>query len=79
VTLGQSNRGERRGSPVIGDNVFIGAGAKIFGMIKVGNNAAIGANCVVTKDVPENGVVVGVPGRIISMNGSRGYINRTDY
>ena len=79
VTLGVANRGVRKGYPVIGDNVYIGPGAKIIGNVNIGNNAAIGANCVVTKDVPENGVVVGVPGKVISMDGSTGYINRTDY
>jgi len=79
VTLGAANRGERKGYPVIGDNVYIGPGAKLVGHVVIGNNAAIGANCVVTHDVPENGVVVGVPARVISMEGSGGYINRTDY
>ena len=79
VTLGIANRGTRKGVPEIGDNVYIGPGAKIIGNIKIGNNAAIGANCVVTKDVPENGVVVGVPGRVISFEGSAGYINKTNY
>ncbi len=45
----------------------------------MGNNAAIGANCVVTSDVPESAVVVGVPGKVISYAGSEGYINRIDY
>lgn len=76
VTIGVSRRGERAGVPVIGDNVYIGPGAKIFGKITIGNNAAIGANCVVTKDIPENGVVVGIPGKVISYEGSAGYINR---
>ena len=76
VTIGVSRRGERAGVPVIGDNVYIGPGAKIFGKITVGNNAAIGANCVVTHDVPENEVVVGIPGKVISYEGSTGYINR---
>ena len=79
VTLGVANRGERKGCPVIGDNVYIGPGAKVIGRVSVGNNAAIGANCVVTKDVPENGVVVGVPGKVISMDGSTGYIHNTGY
>jgi serine O-acetyltransferase len=79
VTLGVTNRGSRKGIPVIGDNVYIGPGAKIIGNIHVGNNAAIGANCVVTKDVPENAVVVGVPGKVISSEGSKGYVNNTDY
>lgn len=76
VTIGVSRRGERAGVPAIGDNVYIGPGAKIFGQIKVGNNAAIGANCVVTHDVPENAVVVGIPDKVISYEGSAGYINR---
>ena len=79
VTIGVSRRGERAGVPVIGDNVYIGPGAKIFGKITIGNNAAIGANCVVTHDVPENGVVVGIPGKVISYEGSFGYINNTNY
>jgi len=45
----------------------------------VGNNVAIGANCVVLEDVPDNAVVVGVPGRIVSYNGSQDYVNKTDY
>lgn len=79
VTLGQANRGKRKGSPIIGNDVYIGPGAKIVGAVRVGNRAAIGANSVVTKDVPDNAVVVGVPGRVISMEGSTGYVNRTDY
>ncbi len=79
VTLGPANRGERKGCPVIGDNVYIGPGAKIVGKVVIGNNVAVGANCVVTKDVPDNAVVVGVPGRVISFKGSEGYIDRTDY
>jgi serine O-acetyltransferase len=79
VTLGVANRGERKGYPVIGDNVYIGPGAKVIGKVHVGNNVAIGANCVVTKDVPDNGVVVGVPGKVISLEGSTGYINKTEY
>lgn len=79
VTLGVANRGERQGTPMIGDDVYIGPGAKVIGKIFVGDRAAIGANCVVTRDVPENGVVVGIPGKVISQNGSAGYIHNTDY
>lgn len=79
VTIGISNRGRWRGVPTIGDHVYIGPGAKLFGAIKVGNNVAIGANCVVVEDVPDNAVVFGVPGRVITFGGSEGYINRTDY
>jgi serine O-acetyltransferase len=79
VTIGQANRGRRKGTPVIGRNVYIGPGAKIVGAVRVGNDVAIGANCVVTDDVPDHAVVVGVPGRVISFDGSAGYVNRTDY
>lgn len=47
--------------------------------MKIGNNVAIGANCVVTKDIPDNSVVVGIPGKVISSAGSEGYVNRIDY
>lgn len=79
VTLGESNRGEKKGCPVLGDNVYIGPGAKIVGAVRIGNDVAIGANCVVTKDIPDHAVVVGIPGRVISEEGSAGYVNRTDY
>jgi serine O-acetyltransferase len=79
VTIGITRRGERRGYPTIGDNVFIGPGAKIIGGVNIGDNVAIGANCVVTKDAPPNTVVVGIPGKVISLSGSQGYINHTDY
>ncbi|HEX5550558.1 MAG TPA: hypothetical protein VFX36_06980, partial [Nitrospira sp.] len=79
VTIGQANRGRRKGTPVIGRNVYIGPGAKIVGAVQVGDHVAIGANCVVTDDVPDYAVVVGVPGRVISFEGSTGYVNRTDY
>ncbi len=79
VTIGQTNRGKRRGTPTIGDNVFIGPGAKILGGIRIGNNVAIGANCVVVDDVPDNAVVAAQPGQIISYSGTAGYVNGTDY
>jgi serine O-acetyltransferase len=79
VTLGTTNRGERTGAPTIGDNVYIGPGSKVIGNVRVGDRAAIGANCVVTRDVPDDAVVVGVPGRVISSDGSAGYVNNTDY
>jgi serine O-acetyltransferase len=79
VTLGQANRGRMKGHPTIGDNVYIGPGAKIVGRVSVGNNVAIGANCVVTHDVPDNAVVVGVPGKVISLDGSQDYVDFTDY
>lgn len=79
VSIGQASRGERKGAPVIGDNVFIGPGAKLIGRVHIGNNVAIGANCVVTKDVPDNAVVVGIPGKVISYLGSADYVINTEY
>jgi serine O-acetyltransferase len=79
VTVGRAYRGKRAGCPVIGDNVFIGPGAKILGNVQIGDYAAIGANCVVVDDVPSHAVVVGVPGKVVSQAGSEGYINQTDY
>lgn len=76
VTVGQTNRGNRLGVPTIGDNVYIGPGAKIIGNIKIGDNVAIGANAVVTKDLPDNAVAVGIPAKIISYKGSAEYISR---
>ena len=55
TVLGQLNRGPRAGCPVIGDRVFFGSGAKVIGRIMIGNDASIGANAVVTKDVPDFG------------------------
>lgn len=52
---------------IIGDNCYIGLGAKIFGNIKIGNNVTVGANAVVTHDIPDNAVVGGIPARIIKM------------
>ena len=79
VTLAKANRGERAGAPLIGDNVFIGPGAKLIGRIHVGDGAAIGANAVVTRDVPPGAAVAGIPARVVSEQGSAGYVNRTDY
>lgn len=60
-------------APVIGDNVYIGPGAKIFGGIAIGDNVAIGANAVVNADVPSDVSVAGVPARIVG-KGSQGLI-----
>lgn len=62
VTVGWDYRGDRR--PIIGDDVFIGAGAKVLGAITVGDGARIGANAVVVCDVPPGATAVGIPARI---------------
>jgi serine O-acetyltransferase len=64
VTVGLRHEGTR-GSPVIGNRVDIGAGAKILGLIKVGDDSVIGANAVVLTDVPPGSTAVGIPARII--------------
>ena len=79
VTIGQSNRGARKGVPVIGEGVYIGPGAVIVGAVKVGRGSAIGANAVVTGDLCENAVAVGSPARVISTEGSVGYVEHCDY
>jgi len=67
VTIGSNilQDSQRMGAPTVGDNVLIGAGAKIIGKINIGNNCRIGANAVVTTDVPDNCVVVLEKPRII--------------
>ena len=57
-------RNEDPCAPAVGDNVDIGAGAKVLGRIRIGNNVLIGANAVVISDVPDNSIAVGVPARI---------------
>lgn len=71
VVLGGTKLKHKKRHPTIGDNVVIGTGAKILGPVKIGNNVRIGANSVVINDVPDNSVVVGVPGRVISKEGEK--------
>lgn len=73
-TIGQAGRNGVQATPVIGNRVYIAPGAKLFGGIKIGDHVAIGANAVVTKDLPDYAVAVGVPARIINYNGSKDFI-----
>ena len=75
VTIGQAGRGVDQFVPIIGDRVYIGPGAQLFGKLRIGNDVAIGANAVVTKDLPDNAVAVGVPAKIINFNSSRDFVN----
>jgi serine O-acetyltransferase len=61
VTIGA----EKRQAPVLGDDVFIGAGAKVIGAVRVGDRARVGANAVVVHDVPADSTVVGIPARVV--------------
>ncbi|MGB0385845.1 MAG: serine O-acetyltransferase, partial [Ardenticatenaceae bacterium] len=64
VTIGMRNEW---GFPDIGDNVFIGAGARVLGNIRIGDNVAIGANAVVIKDLPDNATAIGIPAKVIKI------------
>jgi serine O-acetyltransferase len=67
---GTSLKREKR-HPTLGNNVVVGAGAKVIGAIRIGDNSRIGAGSVVVRDVPPNAVVVGVPGRVTYKDGQR--------
>ncbi|MBQ8460466.1 serine O-acetyltransferase [bacterium] len=65
VTFGGTGKESGKRHPTIGNKVIVGAGAKVLGNIKIGDNVRIGAGSVVVEDVPENSTVVGVPGRVV--------------
>ncbi len=65
VTLGGTSWKKGKRHPTIGNNVVIGAGAKVLGPVHIGDNTRIGANSVVVNDIPPNSVVVGIPGKIV--------------
>lgn len=76
VTIGQENRGKRKGNPKIGDCVWIGANSSVVGNIEIGSNVLIASNSFVNFDVPNNSIVIGNPAKIIpSENATLGYIN----
>ena len=76
VTIGQENRGKRKGSPTIGDNVWIGSNAVIVGKINIGNDVLIAPLSYVNFDVPDHSIVIGNPAKIIYRdNATEGYIN----
>lgn len=75
VTIGQENRGKRKGFPVIGNKVWIGTGSVIVGKIKIGNNVLIAPNSYVNTDVPSNLIAIGNPLKIVKKdNAIEGYI-----
>ncbi len=81
VTLGQVSKGKYKGSPELGDEVWVGASSVIVGKIKIGNNVLIAPNSFVNRDVPENSLVIGNPAKIIPYKiiskekSTQGYIN----
>ncbi len=74
VTLGREYRGKRQGAPNIGNRVWIGPGAVIVGKVRIGDDSLIAPNSFVNFDVPDNSVVIGNPGKVVSKKGSAGYI-----
>ncbi len=80
VTLGGVSIKREKRHPTLGNNIIVGAGAKVLGNISIGDYVQIGANSVVVRDVPSNSTVVGIPGRIIKMNGDlRDAIDNLDH
>lgn len=75
-TIGQENRGKRKGAPVIGNEVWIGSNAMVCGAVTIGSNVLIAPNSFVNFDVPDNSIVIGNPGLIkSSLYATDGYIN----
>ena len=71
VTLGGTGKDTGKRHPTIGNGVMIGAGAKVLGPINIGNKVKIASGAVVVKDVDDNCTVVGVPGRVVKIDGER--------
>jgi serine O-acetyltransferase len=69
VTLGGVSTRKEKRHPTLGDHILVGAGAKVLGNITIGDYVQIGANSVVVKDVPSSSTVVGIPGRIVKIDG----------
>lgn len=69
VTLGGTGKDHGKRHPTLGNNVLVGSGAKVLGPFKVGDNARIAAGAVVLTEVPENATAVGVPARVVRVNG----------
>ena len=71
VTLGGTGKDQGKRHPTLGNSVLVGSGAKVLGPFKVGNNARIAAGAVVLTEVPENATAVGVPAKVVRLNGEK--------
>jgi serine O-acetyltransferase len=71
VTLGGTGKDHGKRHPTLGDNVMVGSGAKVLGPFKVGDNSRIAAGAVVLSEIPPNCTAVGVPARVVRINGVR--------
>ncbi len=71
VTLGGSGKEKGKRHPTLGNNVLVGAGAKVLGSFTVGDNARIAANAVVLDEIPKNATAVGVPAKVVRVKGQK--------
>jgi len=71
VTLGGTGKDKGKRHPTLGNNVFVGAGAKLLGPINIGDNVKIGCNAVVLQDIPSDATVVGIPGDVVRFRGHK--------
>lgn len=71
VTLGGTGKDVGKRHPTLGDHVMVGSGAKILGPFRVGNNVRVAAGAVVLSEIPDNATAVGVPARVVRLNGAR--------
>lgn len=77
VTIGQENRGKRKGAPVLGDCVWLGVNSTVVGAVTIGDDVLIAPNSYVNCDVPSHSIVIGNPRRIIPRdNATEGYVNK---
>lgn len=67
VVFGNKMEGVDEKNIIVGDDCYFGLGVKIIGSVRIGNNVTVGANAVITKDIPDNAIVGGVPAKIIKM------------
>ncbi len=84
VTLGGTGKDEGKRHPTICDNVLIGTGCKVLGPIVIGENSRIGANSVVLANIPANATAIGIPARVVRINGNKvqhesEVLNQRDY
>ena len=77
VTLGGTGKDHGKRHPTLGDKVLVGAGAKVLGPFRVGNNARVAAGAVVLSEVPDDATAVGVPAKVVRIGGQRIFDNST--